>query len=74
MRRGEWRNLEEERQKAMHELEKKDSLRQSYANRFSSKNEPTDGRPMNTRKLKKIKSTYRKCVILSTQIKERKAK
>ena len=68
---GNWRDPEKERQEAMHKLEMKDALRQSYANRFSSKNEPTD-RPLNQRKLKKIKTVYKKCVLLSEQIKERK--
>jgi hypothetical protein len=71
MKEKHWRDPEQERQEAMHKLEIRESLRQSYANRFSSKNEPKD-RPMNTRKLKKIKSTYKKCVILSEQIRERK--
>lgn len=71
---SQWRNLEKERQEAMHRAEKKDSLRQSYANRFSSKNEPTTERPMSIKKLKRIRSTYRKCVILSNQIKERQKK
>lgn len=71
--RDKWRNLEQERQEAMRKADIKDSFRASYANRFSSKNEPRE-RPMNTRKLKKIKSTYRKCIILSHQIEERQKK
>jgi hypothetical protein len=70
--RGNWRNLEQERQEAMHRAEIRDSLRQSYANRFSSKNEPANNyRPMNPRKLKKIKNLYKRCIILSNEIKER---
>jgi hypothetical protein len=73
MRKGQeikWRDSKVERQKAMHEEEMRGSLRQSYANRFSSKNEPRD-RPLNPKKLRKIKATYKKCVILANQIKER---
>jgi len=71
--RDKWRNLEQERQEAMRKADIKDSLRASYANRFSSKNEPRE-RPMDNKKLKKIKSTYRKCIILSHQIEERQKK
>jgi hypothetical protein len=74
MRKGQeikWRDPEKERQEAMHKEEVIGSLRQAYANRFSSKNEPRD-RPLNPKKLRKVRATYKKCILLSNQINERK--
>jgi hypothetical protein len=62
------------RREAMIKAQIRDSLRASYANRFSSKNEPRTERPMNNKKLKKIRTTYRKCILLSQQIEEREKK
>jgi hypothetical protein len=68
-----WRDPKQERTDAMHKIEIRESLRQPYANRFSSKNEPQTRR-MNPKKLRKIKNLYKKAVILSNEIQERKRK
>lgn len=65
-----WRNLEEERQKAMRKLELREAREESYANKFSSKTFPRNL----TKKEREMLKLVRKAFILAEEIKARKGK
>lgn len=71
-----WRRLEDERMEAMRRLELREGYRESYANKFSSKRAIRIGilPKGNRRKEKQIKNLFKKALILSEKLKEKKDK